>query len=556
MANEKRDLTSKFIRDTTNKDYYDKKMAPAANENGSDTLIALNYDTRSDSTLAAVGAANMNSSLAVARAMFEEQQRKHKDAEEKILAIVRARQIEAMKVQELDLARAIRRHHEDEQVQKHLLSLHRERELLQQDPKLFSRGVPIDGKIRTDGQSRKRLLEDVLQRKPDGITLWNDIQTVTRIGNEDDKLLPMKIPRHQTMISPGASRLLPMNFENSIISLPLSSQSPSQTSLQPQSMSLTPSFSPRTPFLEDQATSLLHQRNTAQFNRKDFNNDEPETILNSLYSSARGHLSSNQNISSLRKYYDAVNASSFPNKNIPILGTNLHSMTHVRVGTNWLHSSTPGIPSNSSLMCASIPQEEKRTLERQHDLIGDSNRTKTPEKYSGINADTSNDLEADQQQKRFNKHQCKQWTLKFHELLAFKERTGHCNVPHGYKENLALAMWVKRQRHQYNLMMEKKTSTLTGERIKLLENIGFVWNCLETAWEQHFQDLCHFVMHTGHCAVPSTYKRNPRLASWVVTQRRQCKLLEDGKQSSMTPKRLEKLKQIGFPVKTKPEGKA
>lgn len=58
--------------------------------------------------------------------------------------------------------------------------------------------------------------------------------------------------------------------------------------------------------------------------------------------------------------------------------------------------------------------------------------------------------------------------------------------------------WVKRQRHQYNLMMEKKTSTLTRERIKLLENIGFVWNCLETAWEQHFQDLHHFILRTGH----------------------------------------------------------
>jgi len=385
----------------------------------------------------------------------------------------------------------------------------------------------------------------------------NDIRAATRMVNKDDKLFPMKIPRHQNMISPGASRLLTMNFENSIIPLPSLSQSPPQTSLQPQSISLSSSLSSRTPsFLEDQAQSLLHQRNTAQFNRKTFHNDARETILNSLYSSARGCLSSDQNVSSLSKYYDAVNASSFSNKtniNIPRTGTNLQSIAHIGVGTNWLHSSTPGIASNSSLMCASIPQEEKRAPEGQHELIGDSNRTKTPEKYLGINADTSNDLEADQQQKRFNKHQCKQWTLKFHELLAFKERTGHCNVPHGYKENLALAMWVKRQRHQYNLMMEKKTSTLTGERIKLLENIGFVWNCLETAWEQHFQDLCHFVMHTGHCAVPSTYKRNPRLASWVVTQRRQCKLLEDGKQSSMTPKRLEKLKQIGFPVKTKPE---
>eukprot|EP00536_Pseudo-nitzschia_multiseries_P004812 jgi/Psemu1/189062/e_gw1.84.86.1 len=159
-------------------------------------------------------------------------------------------------------------------------------------------------------------------------------------------------------------------------------------------------------------------------------------------------------------------------------------------------------------------------------------------------------------QKRFNKHQCKQWTVKYQELLDFKAKEGHCNVPHLYKENRGLAMWVKRQRHQHNLRDENKASTLTNERIKLLERIGFVWNCLDTAWEKNFEDLRIFSQCNGHCSVPPTYQKNPRLSSWVITQRRQCKLLEDGKSSSMTQKRFEKLQQIGFPVFTKKSKKS
>eukprot|EP00535_Pseudo-nitzschia_heimii_P000966 CAMPEP_0197187460 /NCGR_PEP_ID=MMETSP1423-20130617/15893_1 /TAXON_ID=476441 /ORGANISM="Pseudo-nitzschia heimii, Strain UNC1101" /LENGTH=540 /DNA_ID=CAMNT_0042639035 /DNA_START=294 /DNA_END=1916 /DNA_ORIENTATION=+ len=539
-------------------------MPPAAN-----ALIALNYDTRPDLTLTSVGAANLTGSVALARAILEEQQRKQKDDKEKILAIVRARQVEALKAEELDLARAIRRHHEDNQVQNHLLSLHRETDLLNRDHQLFSSAGSVDEeKLRIGAPTRKRLFEgdtllrNVLQRRQDELTLLSNIRTATRMKEEDEKRF-VKIPRDHNMISSAASRLLPMHLDNSVLQLPLSSQASSQSSLQLQSMSMSPALSSSTSsFLEDEATPFLHQRNTAKFNLQDFHNDSSQSILNSIYSSAKSLRSSDNDLLYLRKYHEGVNATGLSmsklgktDVNTPITSTDIPSMTRVGMTTNWLRPSKHGVISNSGLMGASVLIEDKCVQEGQHRLSSDSIRIKASENYVGLNDDTNSDPEADQQQKRFNKHQCKQWTLKFHELLAFKERTGHCNVPHGYKENLALAMWVKRQRHQYNLMIEKKTSTLTGERIKLLENIGFVWNCLETAWEQHFRDLCHFVMQTGHCAVPTTYKRNLRLASWVVTQRRQCKLLEDGKQSSMTPKRLEKLRQIGFPVKIKAEGK-
>ncbi|VEU34724.1 unnamed protein product [Pseudo-nitzschia multistriata] len=176
--------------------------------------------------------------------------------------------------------------------------------------------------------------------------------------------------------------------------------------------------------------------------------------------------------------------------------------------------------------------------------------------FAGVSLHQQAPDEADDISKRFNKHQCKQWTVKFHELIAYKKKHGHCNVPHLYKENRGLAMWVKRQRHQHNLLAEKKPSTLTGERIKLLESIGFIWNCLDSAWEKNFQDLRAFAICHGHFSVPHTYEKNTKLSSWVVNQRRQCKLVEDGKPSSMTKHRFEKLEQIGFPVVNKKRKRA
>jgi len=527
-----------------NNDKLDQKMAPAAKDSYSDAEIALNYNQHQDTSFNVVGAASFKDPLVVARAMIEEHQRNQNDAEEKLVAILRARQLEARKEQELDLARAIRRHHEDEQVQKQLMSMHREGGLMKRDNELMNMAVSggQDPSLRSEETSRKRRFEgdffrNVFQRKQDEMTLLNDI----------------KFSRHQNIMQPGGTRRIPLtNYDQGLSALPF----PPQTAL-PQSLS---SRAPT--FLEDQAyAERLQRRNNSQFNRNDFHNDISQAILNALYSSTSGPTSSNQDVSSLHKYFNAANTSTLTasgnlnnmHANIPTSGTNFSSIANTGAGADWLCASKGGAAANSILMRASSLQQEKPVEEGQDDLIINSNYINAADNLIGMN-EVASELDEEQQQKRFNKHQCKQWTIKFHELLAFKGSMGHCNVPHGYKDNLALAMWVKRQRHQYNLMVDKKTSTLTGERIKLLENLGFVWNCLETAWEQHFQDLHHFVMRTGHCAVPSTYKRNPRLASWVVTQRRQCKLLEDGKQSSMTRKRLEKLVQIGFPVKTKKAG--
>lgn len=65
-------------------------------------------------------------------------------------------------------------------------------------------------------------------------------------------------------------------------------------------------------------------------------------------------------------------------------------------------------------------------------------------------------------------------------------------------------------------------------------------------WMHRFLELRTFQEAHGHCVVPRGYIPNPKLASWVAEQRKQRKLMLDGKQNSMIPPRLLLLEEIGF----------
>ena len=50
----------------------------------------------------------------------------------------------------------------------------------------------------------------------------------------------------------------------------------------------------------------------------------------------------------------------------------------------------------------------------------------------------------------------------------------------------------------------------------------------------------------GNCMVPQRYQVNLPLGTWVHTQRRQYKLMNEGKKSSMTKDKVDALHSIGF----------
>mmetsp|Transcript_29965 Transcript_29965/g.30454 ORF Transcript_29965/g.30454 Transcript_29965/m.30454 type:complete len:265 (-) Transcript_29965:25-819(-) len=147
---------------------------------------------------------------------------------------------------------------------------------------------------------------------------------------------------------------------------------------------------------------------------------------------------------------------------------------------------------------------------------------------------------------KFRAYQAENWTEKFEEFLQFRDENGHCLVPNCHPENPELAQWTKRQRYQYKLNMDGKRSTITSERIRALDEAGFVWDSHKAVWAERLEELKDFSKEFGHCNVPSRYETNHQLAIWVKRQRRQWKNKMDSRANCMTDARQEQLEALGF----------
>eukprot|EP00980_Cylindrotheca_fusiformis_P015738 scaffold4547_cov103-Cylindrotheca_fusiformis.AAC.10 len=150
----------------------------------------------------------------------------------------------------------------------------------------------------------------------------------------------------------------------------------------------------------------------------------------------------------------------------------------------------------------------------------------------------------DTSQMKQNMHKV-QWNNRYQDLVQYHGKYGHCCVPaRGTKAELELSRWVKRQRYQYKRRKEGCSSTMTDQRIRRLEAIGFVWDAHARSWEQHFEELKEFQRCNGRSRVP-LYQEYPELTTWVKSQRRQYKLFLNGQKSQMTRERIAALEAIG-----------
>lgn len=161
-------------------------------------------------------------------------------------------------------------------------------------------------------------------------------------------------------------------------------------------------------------------------------------------------------------------------------------------------------------------------------------------------ATTSMTTTAQLKESKFSLDQMGRWTERFEELLQFRIENGHCLVPNRHPDNPELAQWTKRQRYQYKLKMNDKRSALTGERIRALDEAGFVWDSHKAVWAERLEELKGFSTEFGHCNVPSRYETNHQLAKWVKRQRRQWKYKMASQANCMPDSRQEQLEALGF----------
>jgi hypothetical protein len=112
-----------------------------------------------------------------------------------------------------------------------------------------------------------------------------------------------------------------------------------------------------------------------------------------------------------------------------------------------------------------------------------------------------------------------EWNEIYSLLVDYKTAHGTCRVPTRFRtdEGVELGSWVDRQR------MSHADGRLSEERVNQLEEIGFVWNANEAAWEENYSRLERFVAIHGHCDVPHSHQEEEgsgaKLYPWVNRQR-------------------------------------
>ncbi len=139
------------------------------------------------------------------------------------------------------------------------------------------------------------------------------------------------------------------------------------------------------------------------------------------------------------------------------------------------------------------------------------------------------------------------WKARFDELVAYKEAHGDCDVPAKWEENERLANWVSMQRQT------KKRDALPEARVKLLNQIGFLWQscAAQKPWEARYAELLQFKETHGHCNVSKRNPENPALGYWIINQRTNMRL------GRLTPEQVQLLDEAGFIWRGRPSaGKA
>ena len=129
----------------------------------------------------------------------------------------------------------------------------------------------------------------------------------------------------------------------------------------------------------------------------------------------------------------------------------------------------------------------------------------------------------------------------YNQLSQFYDTNGHCNV----QSTIPLGQWVVRQRYLYR--QSSSSSSLTEERIDLLNKLNFPWKSRsEQIWDTRITELREFKQINGHVNVPTNYPSNSKLSTWVSTQRKNYNRKRLGKTSLLTNSRIKELDDLGF----------
>jgi hypothetical protein len=152
---------------------------------------------------------------------------------------------------------------------------------------------------------------------------------------------------------------------------------------------------------------------------------------------------------------------------------------------------------------------------------------------------------------------CKTFDERFKELMAFKAKFGHSNVPQTQSSNnkyRSLGQWCGHVRQSYKSTKEggiPRRNKISKADMTRLENAGFEWNIYKT-FDDRFKDLKAFKAEFGHCNVPGTNSSNNKhflLGQWCGHVRMSYKSIKEGgipRNNKLSKADMKRLENAGF----------
>ena len=126
------------------------------------------------------------------------------------------------------------------------------------------------------------------------------------------------------------------------------------------------------------------------------------------------------------------------------------------------------------------------------------------------------------------------WEKMFAALKKYEQNHGDCNVSILDFKNKQLGRWVADQR---TLCTAGKLDISRKDR---LDEMRFVWDMRDEAWERRCAELIEYKNRYGDCRVPFNWTENRELSRWVGTQR------QDKKKGRLVVEKVSRLTEIGF----------
>lgn len=110
------------------------------------------------------------------------------------------------------------------------------------------------------------------------------------------------------------------------------------------------------------------------------------------------------------------------------------------------------------------------------------------------------------------------WNDYYQKAKEYYQMFGNLNIPERYIiDNINLGSWISRQR------LAKKnigTTKINEEQIRLLDDIGMIWDIIQDIWYQNYEKAKEFYLKNGHLKICASYKIDGiNLGKWIINQR-------------------------------------